>query len=372
MNVAGKPLVREPQAKADKRFKAFQVICRDLWFVPAIAVILAILILVIEQARSHVGVKFLAAFIYAMLIGFPAALLLNWIGFRYTERFPRLVFFIHTVALIAMATAGTLAGAFVLIIVGITPHDQYWREVHYSFPIALVITVVVGLSITSFETLRHRLQSATLALRTHQVEQERAHKLLAEAQLSSLESRLHPHFLFNTLNSIASLIPSDPGRAEDTVGKLASLLRFSISANQASLVPLEQELKIVRDYLEIETTRFGARLHYEISVPEAYGSIRVPPLALQTLVENSVKHVVSVRNEPSSIAIAGAVRDNHLELTVSDDGPGFSLREVASDHGLGNLAARLGLLFGESAQFDVGRVGGKTVVTMKIPTGDAK
>ncbi len=146
-----------------------------------------------------------------------------------------------------------------------------------------------------------KLQAATLELRTRQVEQERAYKLLAEAQLSSLESRIHPHFLFNTLNSIAALIPSDPQLAEDTVGKLASLLRFSLNANQSGLVPLSQELKIVRDYLEIEKTRFGPRLSYEIAVPETLEDVKVPPLALQSLVENSVKHVVSQRSQGATI-----------------------------------------------------------------------
>ena len=202
------------------------------------------------------------------------------------------------------------------------------------------------------------------------MEQERANKLLVEARLSSLESRIHPHFLFNTLNSIASLIPTDPKRAEDTVGKLASLLRFSISANHSSLVPLAQELKIVRDYLEIEATRFGQRLHYEISVPDALGDCKVPPLALQTLVENSVKHVVAQRNQPSSISVDGAQHDGRLEITVTDDGPGFSLADISPDHGLGNLVGRLELLFGESAQLNVKRVDDKTVVSIAVPAGE--
>ena len=243
-------------------------------------------------------------------------------------------------------------------------------EFRYSLPICLVITFIVGLSITSYETLRHRLQDATLELRTRQVEQERANKLLVEARLSSLESRIHPHFLFNTLNSIASLIPSDPQRAEDTVGKLASLLRFSISANQSGLVPLAQELKIVRDYLEIEATRFGQRLHYEIAVPDAFGQIKVPPLALQTLVENSVKHVVAQRNQPAFIAINGTQNDGQLLLTVCDDGPGFSLANIAPDHGLGNLVGRLELLFGDAAQLNVKRVEDKTVVSIALPAGE--
>ncbi len=316
--------------------------------------------------------NFFGSFIYAMLIGFPTALSLNWIGFRYTERFPRLIFLIFIAVLIAIATCGSLLGAFVLQVTGIIPPHFYLREVQSSLPICLVINLVVGLSVTSYETLRHRLQDATLELRTRQVEQERANKLLLEARLSSLESRIHPHFLFNTLNSIASLIPSDPKRAEDTVGKLASLLRFSISANQSSLVPLSQELKIVRDYLEIEATRFGQRLRYEISVPYGLGDFKIPPLALQTLVENSVKHVAAQRNQPSSIRIAGAQRDGRLELSVTDDGPGFSLADISPDHGLGNLVARLELLFGDAAHLNVKRVDDKTVVSIALPAGESQ
>ena len=331
------PSIDNAGRQSNKTVRAFKAFCSEIWIVPAIAVVIAILILVIGHARSQIGAKFLSSFIYAMLIGFPTAFSLNWIGFRYTERFPRLIFLIFIAVLIAIATCGSLLGAFVLQVTGIIPPHFYLREVQSSLPICLVINLVVGLSVTSYETLRHRLQDATLELRTRQVEQERANKLLLEARLSSLESRIHPHFLFNTLNSIASLIPSDPKRAEDTVGKLASLLRFSISANQSSLVPLSQELKIVRDYLEIEATRFGQRLRYEISVPDGLGDFKIPPLALQTLVENSVKHVAAQRNQPSSIRIAGAQRDGRLELSVTDDGPGFSLADISPDHGLGNL-----------------------------------
>lgn len=204
-------------------------------------------------------------------------------------------------------------------------------------------------------------------MRTKQVEHERAYKLLAEAQLSSLESRIHPHFLFNTLNSIAALIPSDPQRAEDTVGKLASLLRFSLNAQHSGLVPLEQELKVVRDYLEIETTRFGSRLRYRMIIPESLGAVRVPPLSLQTLVENSVKHVAAERVDGASIEIAGRMEGGRIVLEVIDDGPGFSLGAVAPEHGLGNLLARLELLFGGEGRLDVVREQEKTVVRMTIP-----
>jgi LytS/YehU family sensor histidine kinase len=224
-----------------------------------------------------------------------------------------------------------------------------------------------GLSISTYETLRYKFQAATLELRTKQVEQERAYKLLAEARLSSLESRIHPHFLFNTLNSIAALIPSDPVRAEDTVGKLASLLRFSLNANESGLVPLRLELKIVRDYLEIEKTRFGQRIRYEIAVPEALQDVKVPPLALQSLVENAVKHVASQRTQGVSIQVTGRRDSNRINLEVLDDGPGFSLEAITPEHGLGNLIARLELLFGDAGQLEVTRESEKTVVRLAFP-----
>ena len=367
-----RPIDRSSE-RGGKTYSVFKEFCRDLWFIPVIAAIAATLILVIEHAHSRLGIKFLTSFTYAILIGFPCALCLNWLGLRFTGRFPRLVFLIHTAALLIIATAGSFIGAFLLTFAGILPpNDTFGGELRSSLPVSLVITLVVGLSITAYETLRHRLQDATIKLRTQQMEQERAKKLLAEARLSSLESRIHPHFLFNTLNSISSLIPTDPKRAEDTVGKLASLLRFSISANQSSLVPLDQEMKIVRDYLEIESTRFGRRLQYTISVPDGLGNVKIPPLALQTLVENSIKHVVSRRNEPASIRITAQQLDGICEVSVADDGPGFSLAEISPDHGLGNLIGRLEFLFGDAAQLNVQRLDNGVIVVIKIPRGDVK
>ena len=340
----------------------------NIWIVPAVAVFVAVFLLIVEHAHiSEAGGKFLASLTYSTLIGLPTAFLLNWVGFRCSERIPRLIILVYIAVLVCTATVGCFAGAGFLQVIGIVPHGYYWREIRTSFPICIVITLVVGLSITSYETLRHRLQSATLELRTRQMEQERANKLLVEARLSSLESRIHPHFLFNTLNSIASLIPTDPQHAEDTVGKLASLLRFSLNANHGSLVTLAQELKIVRDYLEIESTRFGPRLRYKIAVPESLNNMKVPPLALQTLVENSVKHVVAQRSEGAAIQINGITLSNRIQLEVIDDGPGYSLAEISPEHGLGNLSARLQLLYEDRGELDVSRKDDRTLTRISFP-----
>jgi hypothetical protein len=316
---------------------------------------------------SQTGRQFFAVSIYASMITPPSVVVLNWVAHRYTDKYPRLVFVFLALAQAATATAGCIAAGFMLEFAGFIPRSAYWPEFNSSFPFAILISLMVGLSMSTYETLRYKLQTAKLELSTRQVEQERANKLLAEAQLSSLESRIHPHFLFNTLNSIAALIPSDPVRAEDTVGKLASLLRFSLNAKQRGLVPLSQELKVVRDYLEIEKTRFGSRLRYDIAVPESLASVKVPPLALQSLVENCVKHVVSKRPEGAMIQVFGTIESERIHLEVVDDGPGFTLDAISSDHGLGNLIARLELLFGAGGQLEVGRKDEKTAVRLSFP-----
>jgi two-component system, LytTR family, sensor histidine kinase AlgZ len=320
-----------------------------------------------ELTLSRTIQHILTIFIYSASIALLSMLVVTWVSVRYTARFPRAIVPIQALCLVATACAGAFLAELVLCAVGLTPRAAFWAQFKGSLSFSIIITLVIGLSIATYETLQHRLHAAEIELRTRQVEQERAYKLLAEARLSSLESSIHPHFLFNTLNSIAALIPTNPQHAEDMVGKLASLLRFSLNAQQGGLVPLVQELKIVRDYLEIECTRFGPRLRYEILIPESLGTLKVPPLSLETLIENSVKHVAAQRTEGATIQIAGAIEAGMVKLEVIDDGPGFSLDATAPEHGLGNLAARLELLFGKAGRLDVAREENKTIVRISFP-----
>jgi sensor histidine kinase YesM len=341
---------------------------RSLGIVAGSALLIVALLLSLGKYRlSDTGRTLFIAFVYCLLIAIPSIVVLTRISHRYGERFPRLIFLMRAAVLLCTGVAGSLAAGVVFEIVGLVPRNAYWTNLREVLPFSIVTSLMFGLSISTYETLRYQLQATALELRTRQVEQERAYKLLAEAQLSSLESRIHPHFLFNTLNSIAALIPRDPQLAEDTVGKLASLLRFSLNANQSGLVALSQELKIVREYLEIERTRFGPRLSYEIAISESLQDVGVPPLALQSLVENSVKHVVSQRAQGAAIRIAGSRNSGRIVLEVIDDGPGFSLDAITSEHGLGNLVARLELLFGADGRLDVIRENGKTAVRLSFP-----
>ena len=332
------------------------------------ALLIVLLLFTLGKFRlSESGRELLVALTYCTLIATPSIAILTRVSYLYTDRFPRLTLLMQALVLACTATVGSLVAGVVFIVIKVHGPAEFWPNFHAVLPFSIVISLMFGLSISTYETMRFKLQAAALKLRTQQVEQERAYKLLAEARLSSLESRIHPHFLFNTLNSIAALIPTDPARAEDTVGKLASLLRFSLNANESGLVPLSLELKIVGDYLEIEKTRFGQRIRYEINVPESLRDVRVPPLSLQSLVENAVKHVAAQRTEGVSIQVTGSWESSRIHLEVLDDGPGFSLDAITPEHGLGNLMVRLELLFGADGELSVTRKGEKTVVRLAFP-----
>ena len=195
---------------------------------------------------------------------------------------------------------------------------------------------------------------------------------LANAQLDALKMQIHPHFLFNTLNSISALIQEDPAQAEKLVERLAALLRFSLDSNQQRTVPLEKEMKITRDYLEIERVRFGERLRYSIDLPAALEAIEAPPLAVQTLVENSVKHAIAPRREGGEVRITARLDNDNLCLEVADDGPGFARDALVAGHGLDTLHARLLALYHDRAALDITSRDGRTVVRILLPAARAQ
>ena len=297
--------------------------------------------------------RVLTAFVFAYCIGTLLALALlrlvpRFAAHRFYVRWPLLV-----VTIAGSAILGFCLGAFILSVSGIRSRDYSWLNLPEDILFALQFAFVFGISGYVYQMVRVRLDATTLRLRTAELERERARKLAAEASLASLESRIHPHFLFNTLNSISGLIQEDPVQAERMVERLAALLRFSLDSSAQSVVSLEQELKIVTDYLEIERVRFADRLRYRVELPPEFLSIQVPPLTLQTLVENSIKHVAACRPRGVEIRIVARREKTRLHLEVQDDGPGFAHTLITPGHGLDNLRERLRALFGDKAALDV-------------------
>jgi len=273
----------------------------------------------------------------------------------------------RVVAMFFACVAGSLVAGLAFVALHWQPMTDYWPQFQGSLKLAVFLTIAAGLGMGIYKTLQGRLEETTLQLRTKELERERALKLATEAQLASLESRIHPHFLFNTLNSISSLIPEDPARAERLVEQMSALLRFSLDANQSGLVPLASELKIVADYLDIERARFGDRLRYKIDVPADLNESRIPPLSLQTLVENSVKYAIAPDRTGGEIRITGARSNGVFRVEVSDPGPAFQLDSAPAGHGLDNLRGRLSTLFGNRAALLLQRADGRNNLILAIP-----
>lgn len=334
--------------------------------VNAAGAVMVTLLLTVLGSRWSFGANLLASLIYANAIGIPAALLLPPLVRRLARDRPTLLWPGLLVSLLLLATVGSLLASLIVMALGVVPPAELWAAWSFGVRIAVVVTLGIGVSMYLYETTRAKLDQATLELTRKELERERAEKLATEVRLASLEARLHPHFLFNTLNAISGLITEDPDRAKRLVGRLAGLLRYSLDRHQR-LVPLAEELAFVRGYLEIQAARFEARLRYRIEVPRDAEAVLVPPLALQTLVENSVTHVAEARREGAEIRIEGSRLDDRLILRVWDDGPGFTLEEVPAGHGLDTLRVRLAALYGAEARLEVARENTGMCVALSLP-----
>jgi two-component sensor histidine kinase len=192
---------------------------------------------------------------------------------------------------------------------------------------------------------------------------------LTSAKLSALQARLNPHFLFNSLNTIAVLVRGgDNGRATRVVEHLSEVLRQTLSRSRDAEVSLDDELDLVRQYLAVEAARFSDRLRVDIDVPDALLSAAVPSFALQHLVENAIRHGIARRSDAGMILVSARRVGGAVELAVQDDGAGLSPGvDRADGHGLENTRERLRTLYGDRASLTVEATGQGTIARLVIP-----
>lgn len=192
---------------------------------------------------------------------------------------------------------------------------------------------------------------------------------LARAELAMLRAQMRPHFLLNTLNTIAAVVPEEPARAERMIVDLGTLLRHSLERGEEHLVPLRAELELARCYLEIEQARYGERVRVSWDVDPVARDALVPPLILQPLVENAVRHGLMGRAQGGRVEIRATARDGWLRLVVTDDGAGFPAGgPPAEGIGLGNTRSRLRGAYGARHEFRVtARRTGGVQVSLAVP-----
>ena len=239
-----------------------------------------------------------------------------------------------------------------------------WALKHYFWQadwLFMTYLFIVGLA----HALAYRRESERRALDGARLETR-----LIEAQLQALQRQLHPHFLFNTLNTIAGLIRTDVEAADHMIDQLGDLLRMTVHTSGTQEVALKDELEMLQKYLEIEQTRFGDRLRVSMNIQPETLDAQVPNLLLQPLVENAIRHGIAPNGRPGWIAVESSRTSERLTIQIRDSGNGLPperLMALNRGVGLSNTRARLEHLYRSAYQFTFANVPGGFCVTVSIP-----
>jgi signal transduction histidine kinase len=219
----------------------------------------------------------------------------------------------------------------------------------------LALTAGAGLGGTFFFWTRERLACS-----------ERG---AAEARLRLLQAQIEPHFLFNTLANLQVLIGTDPKRAQAMLSHLDGYLRATLASTRNEQCTLAEEFALLRGYLEILAIRMGPRLAYSLDLPEALATVRLPPMLLQPLVENAIKHGLEPKVDGGKVRVAASAAGGQLVLVVEDSGLGFGTASTSGTGiGLPHVKERLAAVYGNAAALDIGETpGGGVCVSLRIP-----
>src|SRR5215471_756682 len=241
--------------------------------------------------------------------------------------------------------------------------DCYRAYFAFGFYIDLIIALLIVIAVHALLYYQ--------SFRASELAQSSLKTQLAQAQLRALKMQLHPHFLFNTLHSISSLVLEDPPKANSMIAQLGDFLRLTMENSNQQLVSLKEETEFLRCYLEIEQVRFGDRLTIALELEPQTLSVQVPHLILQPVVENAIQHAIAPRATRGHINIEAKRLNKLLRLEVRDNGPGIASNDAllgTEGVGLSNVRARLHQIYGSDFRFELmnGRDGGLTVV-IEIP-----
>lgn len=298
--------------------------------------------------RAQVGIPLVSGFIGA-LVNYYTLGGLVWVvcrantRYQWWQRRPAVAILIHTaLGLVALTIWSVTQLAMMQAFVG----PDYWELVYagtWMFQLSSAATTYaaglgLGLMLQGLDREAQRQQrEATLEMAAR------------EAELMAIKAQLQPHFLLNSLNSILALIKHDSAQAELMVTRLAALLHSVFDRLDERLVPLDPELEAIRHYLEIEQIRFHDRLRFTIARDERAGAVLVPPLLLQPLVENAMRHGIEPNPQPGEIRVTATLVDSRLQITVTDSGGPSTLSTPGTGRGLELTRRRLAAVYGDSA-----------------------
>ena len=286
-----------------------------------------------------------------------AIIRLGWLNLRLPQLIPRLLLFTLVLSILNYGYILTIE----FFIDKVSPNDLKL----VAFIINTFIYWIIYFLWTTFYFAFHYVDRYNKSLK--------AETAAREVELNNLKSQLNPHFIFNALNGIRALVDEDPRKSKEAITQLSHILRNSLASDRKKLVPFSEELKTVMDYLALESIRYEERLTTKFDIDRNSGRFMIPPLMLQTLVENGIKHGIANLKEGGVISITTKVKRRHLLLQVRNTGQYKEKNIEESGFGLENTAKRLYLIFGEGAAFEIKNETKDTVVTsITIPTYDGR
>jgi two-component system, LytTR family, sensor histidine kinase AlgZ len=259
--------------------------------------------------------------------------------------------------LIAVFAGTELAARFVALLGG----DLRESRANF-FPVGFALSAAALVIDYGYEQLKRRA-------REFELREEQLRRAALRAELAALQARTDPHFLFNSLNTLAGLIEEDAEKAGDMLEKLSGLFRYALEGSRSRSVALADEVRAVADYLQVESVRFGDRFTWSLDAAPGLGEERVPPLFLQPLVENALVHGVAQKRGAARIDIRLRRENGFLHVEVEDDGPGPGTSPIAgSGDALENVRERLNLFFGSEGSLKTGEGSrGGFRVTVDLP-----
>lgn len=239
-------------------------------------------------------------------------------------------------------TVGVLVGGYVT-------NDYHMVPVEgalISFFRVAFVALLFGVVISYFFISKEHMRLSKMAADQERIKRLTTEKQMAQTRLSLLQAQIEPHFLFNTLANVRSLMESDPEKAKETLEDFISYLRSSLPKTRSSLNTLREEMELIRSYLKIFKVRMGPRLEFEINLPEELNGVLLPPMLLQPLVENALKHGLEPKEKGGGIKVSAARQGDKLVLKVSDTGLGLGVaKSPEKGLGLSNVRNRLAALY---------------------------
>ncbi|GGD29452.1 sensor histidine kinase [Hyunsoonleella pacifica] len=203
-------------------------------------------------------------------------------------------------------------------------------------------------------------------LKSVQLKQIQLESNLRESQLNTLKGQINPHFMFNSLNNIRGLILEDVNKARVLLTSLSETLRYSLTKSDSNSIALEDELDMVENYIAVSKIQFEDRLTFIMNIDESSLNIKIPPMIIQMLIENAIKHGISNLKDGGKISLSSKVADNQLKVEVSNTGH-LTQTKKGTQLGVQNIKRRLELLYGERATFNLEELNSNVVATIKIP-----